>query len=98
MSDQRCGNCRHWLPHRNPETQYPMPSKPGKCGYPIPPWPQLPAAYNSASFGTREPKPEWPRPFAVRESHGTNCKTWSPKKRAKHAHPDLQLTIGDNHA
>lgn len=40
----RCGDCRHYEPARNPETNRPLPSQDGHCVYPVT-WPKLPKAF-----------------------------------------------------
>ena len=39
-----CGECKHYEPARNPDTNRPLPSQPGHCRYVVE-WPTLPKAY-----------------------------------------------------
>lgn len=40
----RCGDCKHFKPARNPETNRPLPSQEGNCTYPVE-WPKLPKSF-----------------------------------------------------
>ena len=40
----RCGDCKHYEPARNPETNRPLPSQDGHCTYPVE-WPNLPKCF-----------------------------------------------------
>lgn len=40
----RCGDCKHYEPARNPETNRPLPSQDGNCTYPVT-WPGLPKSF-----------------------------------------------------
>jgi len=40
----RCGDCKHYKPVRNPETNRPLPSQGGNCMYPVE-WPKLPKSF-----------------------------------------------------
>ena len=40
----RCGDCKHYQPARNPETNRPLPSQYGECAYPVE-WPNLPKSF-----------------------------------------------------
>jgi hypothetical protein len=79
MTAQRCGNCRHYDPTRNPETGRARPSEPGRCLWKPLAWPTLAASYVTVQWGGQR-APNWPTSHTMYSHSGEDCKTWERKK------------------
>lgn len=78
-NDRRCGTCRHYQKTRNPDTGRALPSKAGKCAYPVE-WPELPICFSTGSYGRCAV--EWPRRNEVWPGTVANqCAFWEDEKR-----------------
>lgn len=67
---QICGNCKHFVPYRDQQTQRVHPSKKGRCGWsPNIKWPM---AYRRCGYGSHE---QDPLVFPVGVWKYTNAKT-----------------------
>ena len=74
-----CNQCKHYRPAVNPETGRQLPSRPGKCDWPIP-WPEeWPMAYK---WG-RGVYPPPPQGLIYNDSRCDHCETFEPAKPSK---------------
>ncbi len=85
-----CGTCLHYEPTRNPETGRPLPTRGGRCRYPVK-WPVLPDAYKEYAWGSSGSCYRLPYPQTVYTSSYDNCPTWQQKPGAKAIMPDKAI-------
>jgi hypothetical protein len=78
MTPNRCGKCRWYEPARNPDTGRPLPSKDGRCNYPIM-WPISPKSLI------------WSPPTRIRMWRADNrpCACFEAKAKAKADKPPI---------
>ncbi len=81
VSDQekRCGTCKHFA-HKLSARNRKLPSRLGKCDWPIP-WPDVwPTSY--LRWGGMHPLR--PEPLAMWPGDGARCECWEPGKAVNH--------------
>ena len=87
-----CGDCKHYEPARNPETNRPLPSQPGECTYPVE-WPKLPKAFLPdpwTYYGTR-PRILFPQRRAVRKDNKESCEMFAAKAEKPKAADQMMM-------
>ena len=90
----RCGDCKHYEPARNPETNRPLPSQDGNCTYPVE-WPKLPKAFllNPWTHCGSNRSVQYPQRLSVWKDNKGPCEMFSARAVKPKAADQMTLTM-----
>lgn len=90
----RCGDCKHYQPARNPETNRPLPSQDGNCAYPVE-WPKLPKSFLPDAwthYGSAR-RVQYPQRLHVWKDDKQPCEMFEARPVKKEAKATIQMAL-----